>query len=88
MNKKERISIRVTSGRKKNWEQQAKKHESTLTGLITHLMDNCETVFSTSHEKNVMNSMKENHLIHDLLRRTDLSDKAKHIIAKEVEKHV
>lgn len=88
MNKKDRIYVRVTPEQKKNWEQQAKKHGFTLSGLATHCMNNCEVIFSKSHEQNVISSMKENYIINSLLQNPNLSGKAKDTIVKEIKKYV
>lgn len=66
----------------------SKKHGFTLSGLATHCMNNRKIIFSKSYEQNVISSMKENYDINGLLQNSNLSDKTKDTIVKEMKKYV
>lgn len=84
--KEERINIRVTADQKRQWKQSAKEAGLSHSAYICTVMDKATS--PKSQEEKVMTSMKENNFIHSLLLSPELSNKAKKLIAKEMQKYV
>lgn len=86
MKKTERIDIRLTPEEKALLEHQAQEHGMNLSEYTRHSITKCFT--QKTHEWQVENSLTENHIINSLLLNSELSNKSKQIIGKEIGKYV
>ena len=86
MKKTKRIDIRVTPDMNKLVETKAgalnKNKSEYICSLIEHDLK------SVSHEQLIQNSLCENEFINSLLTNTELPDKSKRVIGKEMRKYV
>lgn len=84
--KTERINLRLTIAEKRLINEEAKRNNQNITEHIVSLIKNEKSC--TSHEQRIADSMAANQLINNLLTSSELSNKAKEIISKEIRKYV
>lgn len=102
MKKEKRMDLRITEDLKKTTKENAKKkHMNTSeyicdliekdTNSMSHEQITPNTLKSTktlSHEQMVQNALSENELINGLLTNSEIPNKTKQLIGKEMRKYV